>query len=308
LNRGKRLKPGDTIGVIAPASIVEEEKIKTATGLLESLGYYVRLGASCKSQWYSFAGEDLVRASDINTFFKDPNVDVILCLRGGYGSIRLMDRIDYKLIKENPKVFIGYSDITLLHLAFNQRSNLITFHGPMLASNMAGDYDPQTIQSLLTGVCHGVQPYVIENEAGQDLKSLVDGIAEGQITGGNLITLVSALGTPYAPDLNGKILFIEEVGEPPYRIDRALTQLFQSGKLRQVVGIILGSFTDCTPSDDRDMALMEVLQDRLGNLGVPIVYNFRSGHCKPMMTLPLGARARIDGNNPAINILESVVT
>ena len=308
MNRGKRLAPGDSIGVIAPASIAREEKIKTATELLESLGYYVKLGASCKKNWYSFAGEDLVRSSDINAFFKNPNIDGILCLRGGYGSIRLLDQLDYDIIKENPKVFIGFSDITLLHLAFNQRSSLITFHGPMLTSNMAGDYEPQTIQSLLNSVCHGIQPYVVENEAGQDLKSLVSGIAEGQVTGGNLITLVSALGTPYAPDLNGKILFIEEIGEAPYRIDRALTQLLQSGKLRQAVGIILGSFTDCSPSTDEDMPLMEVFKDRLGNLGVPIIYNFRSGHCKPMMTLPLGARVRIDGNNTTIKVLECVVT
>lgn len=307
MNRGQRLVRNDTIGIVAPSSFALPEKIAAAVSILKDLGYQVRLGASCESRWHSFSGNDQLRAGDINDFFADPEIDALICLRGGYGSLRLLDKIDYELVKENPKIFMGYSDITLLHQMFNQRSDLITFHGPMLTTKIVADFSPPTRESFEAAVCEGFTPYTLLNPPGETIKSLNGGLAEGRIAGGNLLTIISSLGTPYEPDLADKILFIEDTGEATYRIDRALSQLLLSGKLHQVTGIIIGDFNDCLPAAPEDMDLMEVFNDRLCNLGIPIIYNFRSGHCNPMMTLPLGTLARIDGNDPRIEILEQVV-
>jgi muramoyltetrapeptide carboxypeptidase len=307
MNRGKRLEKNDTIGIVAPASFAAAEKTAKAVEVLEQMGYRIKLGESCNNRWYSFSGNDQRRAADINQFFQDPAIDAILCLRGGYGSIRILNRIDCDLAKRNPKIFIGFSDITALHLLLNQRAHLITFHGPMLAANMAYDFDTETQTSFEKAVCLGDKPYVINNPGHEPLITLRGGKAEGILTGGNLQTLVSIIGTPYEPDLEGKLLFIEEVHEATYRIDRALSQLILSGKLNQAQGIILGDFKDCNPDSPEDMPLMEVFTDRLGDLGIPVIYNLRSGHCKPKLTLPLGALARIDGDTPQIEILEKVV-
>ena len=307
MNCGQRLVRNDTIGIVAPASFALPEKVAAATSILKDLGYRIKLGSSCESYWYSFSGKDQVRAEDINNFFADPEINALICLRGGYGSLRILDKLDYDLVKQNPKIFMGYSDITLLHQLFNQRSDLITFHGPMLTTKIVDDFSPPTRESFEAAVCEGITPYTLHNPPGESIKSLYGGLAEGRIAGGNLLTIISTLGTPYEPDLAEKILFIEDTGEATYRIDRALSQLLLSGKLHQITGIIIGDFKDCLPAAPEDMELMDVFNDRLRNLGVPIIYNFKSGHCNPMMTLPLGALARIDGNDPRIEILEPVV-
>lgn len=307
MNKGKRLSPGNTIGIVAPANFAAQEQTEQAIAILENLGYRIKRSPGTAGRWHSFAGTDAVRAADINAFFADPGIDAIICLRGGYGSLRILDKIDYETVRANPKIFMGYSDITLLHLMFNQHGNLVTFHGPMLASKIAGNFDSETKNSLEQAVSQGVQPFELKNPAGAELKSLHGGIAEGRLAGGNLITLVSAMGTPYEPDLHDIILFIEETGEATYRIDRALTQLILSGKLHRIKAVLIGDFNNCPPAAPEDMSLMNVFTDRLVPLGIPIIYNYRSGHCNPMMTLPLGAMARIDANAPKINIIESVV-
>ena len=304
--RGKRLLPGDTIGIVAPASHAGEDRIQKAVSNLTNLGYRVLLGKSCTQRWYSYAGRDETRAADLNDFFRVDAVDAIMCLRGGYGSLRLLDRLDLAMIAEHPKVFIGYSDITCLHLVFNQKVNLITFHGPMLTSNFADGPDPVTGLSLTNVVCAGNRPPVIQN-ATTSLKALAGGVAEGQIIGGNLTTLMSMLGTPYAPYFQDKILFMEDVGEATYRIDRALTQLLLMGELQKLKGIILGDFHNCRPAAETDMTLTEVFQDRLGCLGIPVLMGLESGHCRPLLTLPLGALARINGDEARIEFLEPVV-
>lgn len=306
MNRGKHLQNGDTIGVVAPAGCVAAAQIDTAVQQLDRLGYHVVLGEGTRRQWYSYAGTDAMRAREINDFFRNPEIDAILCLRGGYGAIRLLPEIDYSIVRYNPKIFIGYSDITALHVAFNQLSELITFHGPMLASNFTA-IDGETLSSLQHTLTDGMAAFPVENPAGSSLSALSSGVAEGIVMGGNLTTLTSLLGTPYAPDFTDKILFLEEIGEATYRIDRMLSQLKLAGSLDAVNGIILGDFNNCEPSSPLDMPLLEVFQDRLGGLGIPVIHNFQSGHCRPMMTLPLGARARIDGNHATIHILEQVV-
>ncbi|NLW48578.1 MAG: LD-carboxypeptidase [Firmicutes bacterium] len=307
MNRGKRLEPGDTIGIIAPASFASSDQIEPAVTNLTNIGYRVRLGKSSFSRWHSFAGDDQLRAGDINSFFEDDTVKAIICLRGGYGVLRLLDKLDYNLIMNHPKILVGYSDLTLLHLSINQRADLITFHGPMLTSNFTAELDSETKASFEDALCFGYQPYQITNPHNQPLQKLVGGKAEGVVIGGNLTLLMSTFGTKYQPDLKDKILFIEDVKEATYRIDRMLTQLILSGMLQDLKGIIIGSFNECNQSDPEDMPLEEVFLDRLANLGIPVIANFQSGHCVPLMTLPLGALIGIDADQLTIEILEKVV-
>lgn len=248
----KALKFGDTIGVVAPASPTLEENVEKAHKKLKDLGFKVKMGKSCYEKYGYLAGTDSLRAEDINHMFRDEEVDGIICLRGGYGTPRILELLDYDLIKKHPKVFIGYSDITALHIAITRFSQLITFHGPMVASDMLGDFNQFSKKSLFNFIMEGEYLRNIKNPPGEELKTMNPGIAEGSIIGGNLSLIADTLGTPYEIDLKGKILFIEEVGEEPYQIDRMLTQLRLAGKLKEAEGIILGDFNNCVAkSSDR---------------------------------------------------------
>ncbi|MGE5605989.1 MAG: S66 peptidase family protein [Bacteroidota bacterium] len=307
MNRGKRLEPGDTIGIVAPASFAPWDQVEPAVNNLTKMGYRVQLGESCFSRWHSYAGDDNLRAADLNSFFEDDAIKAVICLRGGYGVLRLLDKLDYNLLAKHPKVFMGYSDITILHLFLNEKANLITFHGPMLASNFTTELDPETRASFDNAVRFGFQPYQINNPPDHPLQRLAGGVTEGVLIGGNLTLLLSTFGTKFQPNLKDKILFLEDINEQTYRIDRALTQLIHSGELQGLRGIILGDFNQCHRADPEDMSLEEVFHDRLANLKVPIISNFRSGHCVPLLTLPLGALIRIDADHLKIEILEKVV-
>lgn len=306
MNRGKRLEVGDTIGVIAPAGCDAPEKIERACRVLEAMGYYPLVGPGGYRRWHSFAGNDEERAAEFNAFFGDRRIDAILCLRGGCGTLRLAGRIDLERVRANPKIFVGYSDITLLHLLLNESGRLITFHGPMLTSNLADNFDNLTRTSFEQALVRGFDPFGIDN-CGADMRVLRGGQCEGRISGGNLTTLMATMGTPYEIKLDGRILFLEEVNEATYRIDRLLTQLRLSGKFQGVQGIVLGDFKNCQPATTEDLALEQVFEDRLSDLGIPVVYNLRSGHCHPMVTLPLGALARLDADRGRLLMLEPVV-
>ena len=301
--KGKKLEKGDTIGLIGLANSVSKDKILKTKEKIEKLGYKVKLGKHIFESWYSFAGKDENRLFDLNNFFEDVEVDAILCIRGGYGSIRIVEGLNFEMIKRNPKIFVGYSDITTIHSALNERCNLITFHGPMGASNFL-DIDEFTLKSFLESVTT-TSPMEIINPI--PLKALTLGKAKGKVIGGNLITFMGDMGTPNELNFKDKILFIEEISEPTYKIDRALTQLLNSGKLKELKGIILGDFNNCIQSAECDMPLMETLKDRLEGLEIPIIYNFKSGHCKPMVTLPLGIEVEIDCDNLTIKTLEGSV-
>lgn len=305
--KGKRLVTGSKIGVVAPANSVKEESVYKAKKKLEALGFKVELGKSCTSSWYGFAGTDEVRADDINRMFKDSSIDGIICLRGGYGSIRLLDRLDYDLIKSNPKVFMGYSDITSIHGILNKRCELITFHGPMATSNILNNFDEITAESFYDSVCRSNSGYDIKNPKGIDLKIVNEGCATGEVVGGNLAVMVSALGTEYDIDTKDKILFIEDIGETTYRIDRMLMQLLQAGKLDDAKGIILGDFADCKKDSEADFSLEEVFENILKRVDRPIISGLMSGHCKPMLTLPFGARVRMDTKEKSIRVMENTV-
>lgn len=304
---GKKLKKGDTIGIIAPASCTTYEKVLEAKKNIEDMGYQVILGECTKKQWYSYAGTDEERAEEINSFFDDKSIDAIICMRGGYGSNRLIELLDFEVINRNPKIFVGYSDITTLHIALNEKANLITFHGPMAVSNFTGNYNRDTYENFIEILSNSRDKQSIKNIT-KELKVLNEGRAKGKLVGGNLATLIATLGTEYDLDYNGKILFLEDVGEKTYKIDRFLNQLKKHGVFEKIEGLVLGDFKNCIQDSEKDMTLLEVFQNYFKELKKPVIYNFESGHSEPMLTLPLGAICEIDTYNKELKVLERVVS
>jgi len=306
----KALKKGDTIGLVAPASPVKNmDYVERSAAVLRAQGFDVVIGPSCCDSYGYFAAPDLIRAADINNMFENPEIDGIFCLRGGYGTPRILDMLDYGMISENPKVFLGYSDITAIHVALNQISNLVTFHGPMPASDMVEDFDTFSLCSYLNAITSTVPIGFIENPWGIEPCALVKGKAEGIITGGNLSLITSTLGTPYEIDTRGKLLLIEEIDEYTYRIDRMLTQLRLSGKLDDCEGIVLGNFNNCVPQyPDFDLSLNQVFNDILVPTGMPILSNLMIGHCSPKITIPLGVNALLDADNLKLIINQAAST
>lgn len=304
---GKKLKKGDTIGIIAPASCTTYEKVLEAKKNIEDMGYQVILGKCTKKQWYSYAGTDEERAEEINSFFADKSIDAIICMRGGYGCNRLIELLDFEVIKRNPKIFVGYSDITTLHIALNEKANLITFHGPMAVSNFTGNYNRDTYENFIEMLSNSKYEQSIKNIT-KELKVLNEGRAKGKLVGGNLATLIATLGTEYDLDYNGKILFLEEIGEKTYKIDRFLNQLKKHGVFEKIEGLVLGDFKNCIQDSEKDMTLLEVFQNYFKELKKPVIYNFESGHSEPMLTLPLGAICEIDTYNKELKVLERVVS
>ena len=308
MRKPRALKKGDTIGVVAPASPVDKEKADMAAGALEELGFKAVLGESCYGKYGYLSGSDELRAGDINSMFKDKNIDGIFCLRGGYGALRILDMLDYEMIRKNPKVFAGYSDITAIHGALGRKCGLVTFHGPMVASSMIDGFDEYSRDVFMRAITSKQPLGAICNPCGEAVKCLVPGEAGGKLTGGNLTLISLTLGTPYEIDTKDKLLFIEDVGEATYRIDGMLSHLKLAGKLDECRGIILGNFKNCSPKNERDLSLMEVIRDIIEPLGKPVVYNLLSGHCVPNITLPLGVHARMDAECGLIDITEGAVS
>jgi len=302
---GKRLSLGDTIGLISPASPENIEAIKKSILFLKNQGFNVIEGNHLYDKWGYLAGKDKDRASDIMEMFKNQAVAMILCIRGGYGSSRILPYLDYDIIKNNPKIFAGFSDITVFLNSFYEKCGLITFHSPMGSSNLE---DLETFKSFTFTFMEGYKPYTIKNPSNYATQCIVKGIAEGYLIGGNLGLICNSLGTPYEIDMKDKIIFLEEVGEEPYRVDRILTQLLLANKLQQCKGIILGQFKGCDlPHYERSLTLLEVFQDRLYNLGIPMFSGLCSGHDYPKLTLPIGALVKMDAEAGVIHIMEAIV-
>ncbi len=311
------LTPGQTIGLIAPSSPSrDDDDIRMARETLESLGFRVKESANLHRRTGYLAGTDAERAADLNAMFADKSVDAIFALHGGYGASRLLPFIDYDLIRHNPKVLLGYSDITALLTGIFAQTGLITFHGKVAAGNFT-DYSLAEFNKVLmadpTGITIGAAP-PFETKAGQidrenRLVRIVPGQAQGQLIGGNLTLLSHLIGTPYAPDFSGKILFLEDVSESVYRIDRMLTQLLLAGQLQRVAGIVLGKFTDCKPvySSGSSLSLTEVLEDRCGSLGVPVLRGLMIGHINDQTVVPVGCAAELDVEVGTLRLLESPV-
>lgn len=309
LRRPPLLRAGDTVGLIAPGSAVGDLALQRAVNNLESLDLRVKLGAFVAEERGYLAGTDEQRLADLYAMFADPGVQGIWCVRGGYGCTRLLPRIDFRLIRKNPKVLVGYSDITALHVAIQQETGLMTFHGPVGTSEFT-DYTRDYLRRAIFAEA-ATRPLTIplspenmaKTEPGYRLEVIRPGMASGPLIGGNLSLLTAMVGTDYEPQVKGKILFIEEVGEKPYRIDRMLTQLRQALPLEKAAGIALGIFNDCQPDeDDQSLTLMETLKDRLGDLNIPVVYGLSFGHIANMCTLPVGAPARLDAQRGLLTL------
>lgn len=310
-----RLQPGDTLGIVAPASAPPDlQRLDRAVAALEKLGFKTRLAPNVRKRWGFLAGSDRERASDLMRLFADPKVNAILCVRGGYGTARLLPLLDFAVLRSHPKIFVGYSDITSLHCAFLTQANLVSFHGPMLNSDFVNDDVPRfTLDSFfrLLG-----EPLAYGNIARGYRRRTVEilrrGMARGPLIGGNLTLLCTTVGTPWQPEFRGRILFLEDLAEEPYRMDRLLTHLLNAGLLQQVAGIAIGINKDCVDprakrAKEYRQTLEDVFRDRLWPLQVPVVMGLPFGHIPLNATLPVGGEVLLDANRGELVITQPAV-
>jgi muramoyltetrapeptide carboxypeptidase len=289
-----RLAPGDFIGVLAPAGPVAEEEIQPGIEAFESLGFHVLPSPNLLLREGYLAGSDDLRLHDLHTMFGDDRVKAIICARGGYGSLRLFDRIDFDLIKSHPKILVGYSDITSLLLAVYRRANLVTLHGPVLKDITRNrGRNLELLMRLLTSD----ELITLTFDAAKPIR---EGSAAGRLMGGNLSLLTHLLGTPFMPSLKGALLFIEERGEAPYRIDRMLTQLRLSGLLDKCAGLMIGTFEECGEVSD----VASLIEERLSDLRVPIMTGLPVGHGEENLAMPIGVKAVLDTSRMTLRLKE----
>lgn len=289
------LRRGDVIGVIAPAAAVDELGLLAGTRVLEDAGFRLRLGASTLKKVGYLAGTDHERLADVHEMFRDPEVKAIIAARGGYGSGRLLPCIDPTLPREHPKIFVGHSDITFLLNDLVQRAELVAFHGPMIDGLQKRPEAATAMLAMLKGDRVGWH---------QPAQAIVQpGTAEGPLVGGCLSTIVSMLGTPYALETRDRLLFLEDVNEKPFRIDRMLTQLRQAGVLDGVAGVIFGEMSGCVATENERVTVRDVIADTFTNAPYPVAFGLPSGHGLGTLTLALGARARLAGER--LTLLES---
>jgi len=298
------LKPGDMVGIAAPAGPFHPKELEQGIRRLNSLGFKVRFDERVFLQHRYLAGKDQERAQVLNDLFADEAIRAIFCARGGYGSVRLLPYLDLESIRKHPKIFLGSSDITSLLLYLQNRVPLVVFHGPMVAREQIIHMTELT-RTYLLKILSSSSPAGVLGAAG--VRSLHPGQAEGILTGGCLSLLVRALGTSEDFDTRGTILFIEDVDEKPYRIDRMLTQLREAGKFDQVRGIVFGTMVNCESDPDVGYSLTDVILEVMAGIEIPMLYHFPSGHGPEAITLPFGVRAAIDGDRASLSILEGAV-
>jgi muramoyltetrapeptide carboxypeptidase len=312
----KRLAAGDTVALVSPASATfNSVDLQIAKESLEALGFKVKAGEHMLERHGNLAGADKARAEDLNKAFADKSVAAIHAIRGGWGSARLLPFLDYEVIKRNPKVLIGYSDITALHMAINGKTGLTTFHGPI----GLGRWDAWSVDYYRRVLMNGEAVTFSPKQGLSDRNSLVQtefrvqtitpGKARGRLLGGNLTVLTAILGSPYVPEWDNAILFCEDVGEDYYRIDRMMTQLKLTGVLGKVKGFVFGGCSECGPGDGNfgALTLEEIFADHVKPLGVPAWQGAMIGHAQPQWTLPVGAEVEIDATAGTIRLLEAAV-
>jgi len=310
-----RLHYGDTIGIIAPASAPPDpQNIDRSVAALERLGFKPKLAPNVRQRWGFLAGSDRDRAGDLMKMFADRKVKAILCVRGGYGTARLLPLLDYRVIRANPKIFIGYSDITSLHCAFLVKSDLVSFHGPMLNSDfIKQDLPDFTLQSFLKTLMQPSAPgSICAGYRKKTITILRRGRVSGPLMGGNITLLCAALGTPYQPSFKHQILFFEDLDEVPYRFDRMLTQWLNAGLLQQVAGIAIGINANCKDpkakgAKEYRQTLEDVFRERLLPLKIPVVAGLPFGHIPRNATLPIGVRVTLDAVKGDLTIDEPAV-
>lgn len=295
------LKPGDRVAVIATSSPFDEDNLERGLEMLRVQGLVPVLGPHVHARLRYLAGSDADRAADFRWAVTDPSIQGILCARGGYGAARMLPLLDTHAIRAHCKAFVGFSDVTVLHLWLSLQCGWVTFHGPMVGTRWAGEgLDDVTLSSMMDAV-RG-RPASIQAPNGQTLHG---GRARGRLVGGNLSLLCHSIGTPYEIRTRDRILFVEDVHEAPYRIDRMLTHLRQAGKLRGVRGIVVGEMVDCDAPSDADFTVGDVIADRLADLTVPVVADFPISHGKPNHTLALGIDYELDADARRLTPLEA---
>lgn len=288
------LKKGDTVALISASGATPPEKLQDAIYEVEKLGFRVVIGETCRARHGYLAGSDALRAKEMNEMFRDPAIDGIFCIRGGYGAMKILPLLDFEMIRQNPKVFAGYSDVTALHIAFNQLCGFVTYHTPMPSTEFIQQkMDQYTWDSFLQCVTTvDLQNVRLRNPASEEIQTLVPGEASGVLIGGNLTLVTASLGTPYEIDTKGKILFLEDIDENEQRVDRMLTQLQLAGKLDDAAGFILGGWTNCGPENpdhpERSLPLRTIFNEIIAPLEKPAVIDVACGHVLPTMSLPLG--------------------
>ena len=293
-----RLRQGDGVGIIAPAGPVDPSEIEAAISLLESLGFRVCLGPHVYERKEYLAGDDETRLADLHEMFRDDGVRVILCARGGYGTHRILEKIDYTLAKKSPKIIVGYSDITALLIAFYRQTGLVTFHGPMARD--LGKNENRNLESFLQLITSDSRITFSLSHG----KLIRPGKSRGVLLGGNLSLLCQLIGTPFMPPPRGKILFIEEKGEPLYRIDRMLTYLKLAGFLGKCAGVVFGEFSECGEAS----SVIEVLEERTHELGIPVVTGLKVGHGLENMAVPVGISAILETETMSLTLAEPCVS
>lgn len=310
-----RLKPGDIVGLVTPATATyQQEELDIARESLEGLGLTVKVGQHVRDRHGSLGGQDTDRAADINRFFADTTVRAVLPTRGGWGTSRLLPLLDFNLIRRNPKVLMGFSDITALLNGIHARTGLVTFHGP----NAGGRWDEFSVDYVRRVLFNG-ETVTFENpkttsdrnvltQVENRIRVITPGQATGRLLGGNLTVLTAILGSPYVPDFDDSILFLEDVGEDWYRVDRMMTSLKLAGILGKIRGFIFGTCSECGPGEGfASLTPEEIFRDHIAPLGVPAWSGAMIGHGHAQWTLPVGARVSIDAGKGTVTMLEAAV-
>lgn len=311
MQKPKRLLKGDLIGLISPASTPDDlSRIEQSVRYFEKNSYKVEVGKNVGRYYGYLAGTDEERLKDLHSMFANKNIKAIFSLRGGYGSPRLLDKINYKLIMRNPKIFVGYSDITALQMAFLEKTGLITFGGPMPAVDFIDPISCYTEETFWALVTSNKKMGKLKLAEGMKISTLSKGVATGRLVGGNLSLINSLIGTGYLPKMKDKILLLEDIGEMPYKVDRMLNHLRLAKVFLQTKAILIGRFAECYEHDPtkRSLALGEVMDHYFGHLGKPVVYNFPHGHVADKLTVPYGAMIRINATKGFIEFTENVVS
>ena len=306
------LARGDTVGLVSPSSATDDSlNLQLAGEAMEALGFKVKTGAHYDGRRGHLAGTDSERAGDLNAMFSDRTVKAIICTRGGSGAARLLPLLDYAAIRRNPKVLLGYSDVTALHSAIQAKTGLVTFHGPIGSGSWNRFNVDQFQRVLLNGE---LVEYRNKSEAGDELVprqnrtvTIRGGKARGELVGGNLTVLTALAGSAYLPDFSGKILFLEDVSEAPYRVDRMFSTLKLMGALDKVTGVIFGECTDCKPGDGYgSLTLEQILDDYLLPLNIPAYRGAMIGHRREQFIVPVGGKVELDADAGTFRLLESV--
>jgi len=308
----KALRAGDKICIVSPASpIWSETYFDRGKRAIESMGFEVTTGRYAQNKHLLFAGEAKKRADDINRAFQDKSVGAIFCNRGGTGTSHILPYVDFAAVKKNPKILVGYSDITTLQIAILNETGLITFYGPMVSTDFGKGIAQYTMDNFLAMLTEKKMKLELKNPADKEILTINKGRAEGPLTGGCLSIVAATLGTKHELDTRGKILFFEDIDEKPHRIDRYLTQLILADKLQEAKGIIFGTFTRCRylkrdAYEKYGVTLMDIIRDRVVPLNIPCVFGLQFGHVAKKLTVPMGAHAELDATKGSVVIEPSV--